>query len=74
VGELDCEIDVSPNIRKRAEWLLSIAVCRTKTGLRTHLNLIGIDDLKVLLKYLRCPLEELVERAWACKKGTLIVE
>ena len=74
MSELDCERDVSPKIRKRAEWLLSIAVCTTKTGLWTHLNLIGFDDLKVLLKYLRCSLDDLVEKSWAYKKGLLIVE
>ena len=57
---------------KRIEWHLGIAVCRTKRGVRTHLGLTSMDDLKLLCRQLNCGANEIVDRMYAvinkCKK------
>ena len=48
-------------LRQRAEWLLSPAVCETKRGVKTHLDIISFDDLRCLIMYLHCSLEDVIE-------------
>jgi len=49
---------------ERAKWHLQLGVCRTKRGLKTHLEIISFDDIRLLMRYLRCSLEDLTEKAW----------
>ena len=48
-------------LKQRAEWLLMPAVLETKRGVKIHLDIISFDDLRCLLVYLHCPLEDVIE-------------
>lgn len=50
---------------KRIQWHLSTPVCRTLRGVKTHLRLISFDDLRLLMTYLNCPLNDLVDKVWS---------
>ncbi|MBW8017087.1 MAG: hypothetical protein FVQ82_12955 [Planctomycetes bacterium] len=49
---------------KRAKWHLRLPVCRTKRGLKLHLANAILDDIRLLMMYLHCSLEDLTEKAW----------
>jgi len=49
---------------KRAKWHLRLGVCRTKGGLKIHLKIINCNDIRLLMTYLHCSLEDLTEKAW----------
>lgn len=49
---------------KRAMWHLQLGVCRTKRGLKTHLKIIGYNDLRLLMAFLHCSLGNLTDKAW----------
>jgi len=53
---------------KRVSWHLGVAVCRTKRGVRTHLGLFSLDELKLLCRRFNCSANEIVDRMYAAIK------
>ena len=55
----------------RVKWHLTLPVCRTKRGLRTHIAGLNILDCLELMEYLGCTHKSLLQAAWDYIKGRL---
>ena len=48
----------------RCNWHLDVAACRIRSGCKRHLDLLSLDDLALLCRYLNCGVDKLLDCFW----------
>jgi len=55
----------------RVIQVTDVPVCRTLRGVKTHVSLLGWADLRLLVRFFNCAIDDLVGRFWLwAKKST----
>jgi len=52
-------------VKRRCEFWLHGPMCQTKTGVRTRLEHMGFEDLRLLIMYLGASIETIEEKMWS---------
>ncbi len=55
---------LTADTQARYFWHLDVAACRIRSGCKRHLDLLTMDDLKLLCRYLNCGIDELLDCFW----------
>ena len=55
---------MKPEQIEKAKWHLKLGVCGTKRGIRTHFRIFGFEDMKLVMRFLCCSVDDLVETAY----------
>ena len=48
----------------RVNWHLDVPICDLRSGIRRHLDLIAMDDLRLLCRFFSTNIAELEDRFW----------
>jgi len=54
----------------RVIQVTDVPVCRTLRGVKTHVSLLGWADLRLLVRFFNCAIDDLVGRFWLWAKKT----
>ena len=52
-------------VKRRCEFWLTGPMCQTKTGVRTRLECMSFDNLRLLIMYLGCTIETIEDVMWS---------
>ena len=55
---------LTDNEVRQCKWHFSPAFCQTKRGCKRHLEVISMDDLRLLCRFLNCSVDELLDCFW----------
>ena len=59
---------LNDDVKARCNWHLETAVCRIRSGCKRHLDLLTLDDLGALCRFLNCNITDLLDRFWSKAK------